>query len=117
MSLIIESLYFPHSQIYIDCVPIHVKHKENMFQISNKNLPTQFLHPTKGGGPKGPSPAGSKFFFFLELLYIFHFCSWAPSKTLAPFTPISLASLTQIATIKPKNLTKTIKTFTMMIVF
>ena len=99
MQLIIESLYFLHSQIYIDCVPIHVKHKENMFQISNKNLPTQFLHPTKGhyllqqgqtqvGAQKGPARRGPKFYFFifLELLYI-SFLQLDPFQNLSPLHP------------------------------
>ena len=48
---------------------------------------------------------------------MFNFCSWAPFQNLRPSSSISLVSLNQIATIQPKNLTKTIKTFIMVIVF
>ena len=63
-----------------------------------------------GGGPGPP--------WVFELLYMFNLWSWASFQNLRfPFSCISLASLIQIATILPKNLTKTIKTFTMVIVF
>ena len=54
--------------------------------------------------------------FFIVIIY-FIFIVSPLSKTLSPLLPISLASLTQIAIIQPKNLTKTIKTFTIVIVF
>ena len=65
---------------------------------------------TRDGPRRGPTdPPWVLFFFFFVILYfIFVF---------RPFSPISLVSLTQIATLQPKNLTKTIKIFTMMIVF
>ena len=47
---------------------------------------------------------------------IFYFCSWV-FKTLETFSSISLTNLTQIVIIEPKNLIKTIKIFTMVIVF
>ena len=56
-------------------------------------------------------------FSFFQLLYISFLQLGLPSKTLDPFSSISLASLIQIATIQPNNLTKTIKIFTMVIVF
>ena len=56
----------------------------------------------------GPGPPRSNFFFLVILYFIFVVGS--------PFSPINIAILTQIATIKPKNLTKTIKIFTMVIV-
>ena len=54
--------------------------------------------------------------FFIVIIY-FIFIVSPLSKTLGPLLPISLASLIQIAIIQPKNLTKTIKTFTIVIVF
>ena len=57
------------------------------------------------------------FFFFFQLLYISFLQLGLPFKTLGPFPSISLASLIQIATIQPNNLTKTIKIFTRVIVF
>ena len=59
--------------------------------------------------PKGPAPLLGPKFLFLFCYYIFYFRSWAHFKTLIPFSSISLVNLTQIATIQPKNLTKTIK--------
>ena len=56
-------------------------------------------------------------FFFFQLLYILFLQLDLPSKTLGPFSSISLASFIQITTIQPNNLTKTIKIFTMVIVF
>ena len=70
-------------------------------------------------GPKGAwAPPGPIFFFFFKLLYyVFYFVVDPPYKTLGTFLSISLANLAKIATIEPKNLTKTIKIFTMVIVF
>ena len=66
------------------------------------------------GGGLGP-PSSILFIFYV--LYI-SFLGGPPFKTLGPPSPpIRLASLTQLATIQPKNLTKTIKTFAMVIVF
>ena len=56
-------------------------------------------------------------FFFFQLLYILFLQLDLPSKTLGPFSSISLASFIQITTIQPNNLTKIIKIFTMVIVF
>ena len=64
-------------------------------------------------GVKGPGP-GPNFFFFSFIYFIFVV---GPFKTLSPIFSISLASFTQITTIQSKNLTKTIKTFTMLIIF
>ena len=66
----------------------------------------------KGGPrwrPRGPGPL-VQFCFFLKIFTnnIHHFCSCSLSKTLGPL---------QLATIQPRNLTKTIKTFTMVIDF
>ena len=64
-------------------------------------------------GPKGA--ASGVQYIFLYSYYIFYFCSWTPFQNLRPlFSSISLTSLTQIATIQSKNLTKIIKTFTMI---
>ena len=74
----------------------------------------------------GPRPHRVQFFFFLNVLYIyiyivimyFIYVIGPSSKTLgAFFSLINLISLTQLATIQLKNLTKTIKTFTIVIVF
>ena len=59
-------------------------------------------------GPRGPRPLGPKF-LFLFCYYIFYIYSLAHFKTLISFSSIILVNLTQIATIQPKNLTKTIK--------
>ena len=56
-------------------------------------------------------------FFFFQLLYILFLQLDLPSKTLGPFSSISLASFIQITTIQPNNLTKSIKIFTMVILF
>ena len=56
-------------------------------------------------------------YIYIQFLYI-SFLQIGPfPKPQAPFSSISLTGLTQIATIQPKNLIKTIKTFTMVIVF
>ena len=70
-------------------------------------------HPTSRDGPKqGPKGAWAHFvpffFFFFFTNYIHNFCSCSRSKTLGSF---------QLTAIQPKNLTKIIKTFTMVIVF
>jgi len=57
----------------------------------------------------GPGPPQGPIFFLVILYFIFIVES--------PFSSISLAILTQIATIQPKNLTKKIKIFTMVIEF
>ena len=60
--------------------------------------------------PKGSrAPPGPNIFFLVILYFIF--------VVGPPFSPISLVILNQIATIQPKKLTKTIKIFTMVIVF
>ena len=67
---------------------------------------------TDSGGARAPLGP-----FFLSY-YIFNFYNWAPFQNLRlHLYSISLANLTQIATIKLKNLTKTIKAFIMVIVF
>ena len=69
------------------------------------------------GGGLGPPSSIFYFYFFFYVLYI-SFLGGPPFKTLGPHSPpIRLASLTQLATIQSKNLTKTIKTFAMVIVF
>ena len=50
-----------------------------------------------------------QYIFFLVILYFIF-------VIVPPFSPVNLASLTQIATIQPKNLTKIIKIFTMVTV-
>ena len=76
----------------------------------------------------GPGPHRVHFFFFkcvihtyiyiyIVIMY-FIYVIGPSSKTLGVFfSLISLISLTQLATIQLKNLTKTIKTFTIVIVF
>ena len=81
------------------------EYKKNQLD-RNKTIP---LEMDPGGGPRGPGPPLGPIFFFSY--NIFHFCSQAP------FSTISLTSLTQIATIQPKNVIKTIKIFTMVILF
>ena len=58
-----------------------------------------------GRGPRGLRPTWFHFFF---TNYIHNFCSCSRSKTLGSL---------QLTAIQPKNLTKIIKTFTMLIVF
>ena len=66
-------------------------------------------------GAKGAwAPLGPIYLFIIIIYFIF--VVGPPSKTLGPFFSINQASLTQIITNQPKNLTKTIKTFTMVIV-
>ena len=61
------------------------------------------------GGGLSP-PLGPIIYLYIYSYYIFYFCSWAPFQNFRPlFSPINLLSLTQIATIQPKKLTKTIK--------
>ena len=75
----------------------------------------------------GPGPHRVHFFFlnvlyihiyiYIVIMYIIYVIG-PSSKTLGDFfSLISLISLTQLATIQLKNLTKTIKTFTIVIVF
>ena len=61
------------------------------------------------------APLGPKFSFSVIIFFIFVV---SPFQNLRPpFSTTSLTSPTQIAIIQPKNLTKTIKIFTMVIVF
>ena len=82
------------------------------------------------GGGKGTRPSlGPIYFYFyflrrkVQFIYLFIviiyfiFVIGPSSKTLSPFFSITLASLTQITTIQPENLIKTIKSSTMVIVF
>ena len=93
--------------------------------IKNKGFNKRVLYEYQGwtqvGGPRGPGPPRSKFFFFLVCLVIicliFVVESGSLPKPQIPFPSISLTNLIQITTIKSKNLTKSIKTFTMVIVF
>ena len=59
-----------------------------------------------GGGQRGPGPPWVHF-FFLQIIYII-FVVASIAKPQAPL---------QLTTIQPKNLTKSIKTFTMLIVY
>ena len=70
-----------------------------------------------GGGLGLPRSKYIYIYIYIQFLYI-SFLQIGPfPKPQAPFSSISLTGLTQIATIQPKNLIKTIKTFTMVIVF
>ena len=72
-------------------------------------------------GPMGVQAPLGPLIIIIIYIYsynIFYLCNWAPFQNLRPsFSSINLTSLTQLATIQPKNLTKTIKTFTIVIVF
>ena len=66
------------------------------------------------------SPSHWVLFLFLFFIVIRHFIFLAGLSLQIfrpPFSSIIIASITQIATIQLKNLTKTIKTFTMVIIF
>ena len=87
-------------------------------QLHNNFNQCPHIETDASGGPRGLGLPGSFFFFFrFQLLYISFLQLGLPYKTLDPFSSISLASLIQIATIQPNNLTKTMKIFTMVIVF
>ena len=87
-------------------------------QLHNNFNQCPHIETDASGGPRGLGLPGSFFFFFrFQLLYISFLQLRLPYKTLDPFSSISLASLIQIATIQPNNLTKTIKIFTRVIVF
>ena len=75
-----------------------------------------FVYLQPRWGPRGPGPTlGPIFSFFVIIFFIFVVSSF---QNIRPhFFTTSLTSLTQIAIIQPKNLTKTIQIFTMVIVF
>ena len=85
-------------------------------QLHNNFNQCPHIETDASGGPRRLGLPES-FFFFFQLLYISFLQLRLPYKTLDPFSSISLASLIQIATIQPNNLTKTMKIFTMVIVF
>ena len=87
-------------------------------QLHNNFNQCPHIETDASGGPRRLGLPGSFFFFFrFQLLYISFLQLRLPYKTLDPISSISLASLIQIATIQPNNLTKTIKIFTRVIVF
>ena len=65
----------------------------------------------------GPPWVQFYLFIFLVIKYFIFIVGSSFQNLRPPFSLISLASLNQIATIQSKNLTKTIKTFTMVIAF
>ena len=65
------------------------------------------LPSTRTEPSESPSPPWVQIFFFLSY-YIFYFVVGLPYKTLKlSFSSISLVNVIKIATIQPKNLTKT----------
>ena len=67
-----------------------------------------------GGAQEGPGPLGSNFIFFIVIICLL---SVVGSFFQNLKSSINLVSLIQIVTIKPKNLTKIIIIFTIVIVF
>ena len=87
----------------------------------NKRVLYEYQGRTQVGGQEARVPLGPNFFFFLVCLVIicliFVVEPGSLPKPQITFSSISLTNLIQIATFKSKNLTKSIKTFTMVIVF
>ena len=87
---------------------------DNLWSPSKDPSITNRDRPRWGPGP----PFGTIFFYFICIVIIYFFYVIGTFKNLRrSFFSIRLTSLTKLATIQSKNLTKTIKRFTIVIVY